>query len=69
MDTAGDSVHSARARSSRFAQLMGSTEANGNPQTNADCVRLDVYLHGKVMVQHNGVLKKVEVAYKCPTCR
>ena len=42
---------------------MGSTEANGNPHTNAHCVRLDVNLHGKVMVQHNGVVKKVEVAY------
>ena len=56
--------------------FMLSTQANVNPRTNAmqmymQRVRLDVYLHGKVMVQHNvGVLKKVEVAlFKCPTCR
>ena len=69
VDSGHCSVHSARARSSRLAQFMGSTSGKyGNPHTNAHFVRLDVFLHGKVMVQHNGVLKKVEVAYKCPTC-
>ena len=43
--------------------FMLSTQANVNPRTNAmqmymQRVRLDVYLHGKVMVQHNAVCSK-----------
>ena len=48
VDSGHCSVHSARARSSRLAQFMGSTSGKyGNPHTNAHFVHLDVFCTGR----------------------